>query len=381
MALAPLITRSSQFELAVLGMCKSSTKTRAAIAWGAQPQITTVSFSASFTAGQTAIIQFTIVNGSTLDVEYVVQTGDAAADVCEGFADAFNNMLGVSNYVTASSSTTTLTVRGKGVKSFTLAVDGSEDAGGTITVNANTQDAASSSNVEVGRAVIRNSAGTSSGVPYANRPVAANFTAQTATFTITSASSAIFYVYVKINGEWSTIGPVAHNTNTATTIDDIDTAVDAVMDARSDAGYNCVATNTDTTLILTVDVAGAEIQEAYMTVSGSASADVSSAVFNGSSSTYLLRKALLGFAIKDGSTHSSFSGGDGVWTGGDPMSIAYGDEVCLATTAPSAGSGFWVSVASGTDGQVYSSGAANRIWLSNDLWTDNGYANLDSLHL
>ena len=381
MALAPLISRNSQHDLAVLGSTKSSTKKRSVIAWGAQPQITTVSFSASFTAGQTAIIQFTIENGSTIDVEYVVQSGDAAADMATGFAAAFNDKVGVSNYVTASASSTTLTVRGKGIKTFTLAVDGSEDAGGTITVNANTQDAAASSNVEVARAVIRNSAGTSSGVPYANRPLAANFTAQTATFTITSAASAIFFVYVKINGEWSTIGPVAHDTNTATTIDNIDTAVDAVMDARTDAGYNCVASNTDTTLVLTVDVAGAEIEEAYMTVSGSASADVSSAVFNGTSSTYLLKKALLGFATKDGTTHSSFSGGDGVWLGGDPMTVAYGEEICLATSAPSAGSGFWVSVASGTDGKVYSSGGTNRIWLGNDLWTDNGFANLDSLHL
>lgn len=63
------------------------------------------------------------------------------------------------------------------------------------------------------------------------------------------------------------------------------------------------------------------------------------------------------------------------------MSCAYDEEVCLATSAPAAGSGFWVSVASGTDGQVYSSGGTNRVWLGDNLWTLDGYANLSALNL
>ena len=53
----------------------------------------------------------------------------------------------------------------------------------------------------------------------------------------------------------------------------------------------------------------------------------------------------------------------------------------LATTAPAAGSGLWISVASGTDGQVYSAGAANRVWIADGLWTLDGYANLSPLGL
>ena len=377
MALAPLFNQNSQNPLATLGQVKSSTKTRAVIADGAAAQLTTVTYGGSPSAG-TYTLTFTPSGGSAISVSYVAVGSDTNALVAAGMADAINNKIGVSNYVLAYTSSATLYVRGKGTRSFTLA--SAAVSGGTQTVNANTTDAAAAADVEVGRAMVLSSTTTDNGTPKGKRPVSTAFTAQSQTWTITSAASAIFFVDITVNGVTTTIGPIAHNTNTATTIDDIDTAVDAAMDALSDAGYNVVATNTDTTLILTADVPGATFTS-LVRVSGSASADVVGPVFNGQTYLYELRKGLLGFATCQGASNASFTDSSGVWPGGLPVSCAYDEEVCLATSAPAAGSGFWVSVASGTDGQVYSSGGTNRVWLGDNLWTLDGYANLSALNL
>ena len=377
MAILPITNPTGQFPLAGIGQVKSSTLTKAVIASGAAAQVTTVTYGGSPSAGDYTL-SFTIDGGTAISVTYTAITGDTNALVAAGMASAINNKVGVSGYVLASSSSTTLTVRGKGTKSFTLS--SSAVSGGTQTVNANTTEAAAAADVEVGRAMIRTSEGTDQGTPNGKRPLSTNFTAQSQTWTLTSAASAIFWVDITINGVTTTIGPVAHNTNTATTIDDIDAAVDAAMDALADAGYNVVATNTDTTLILTADVPGASFTS-MVRVSGSASADAVGPVFNGRTYAYELRRALLGFATNQGSTNTSFTSSDGVWPGGQPVSCAYKGEVCLASSAPADGSGFWVSVASGSEGRVYSSGGTNRVWLGNDLWTADGYANLDKLLL
>lgn len=377
MAILPITNPTGQFPLAGIGQVKSSTLTKAVIASGAAAQVTTVTYGGSPSAGDYTL-SFTIDGGDAISVTYTAITGDTNALVAAGMASAINNKVGVSGYVLASSSSATLTVRGKGTKSFTLS--SSAVSGGTQTVNANTTEAAAAADVTVGRAMIRTSEGTDQGTPRGKAPISTDFTAQSQTWTLTSAASAIFWVDITINGVTTTIGPVAHNTNTATTIDDIDTAVDAAMDALGDAGYNVVATNTDTTLILTADVPGASFSS-MVRVSGSASADAVGPVFNGRTYAYELRRALLGFATNQGSTNTSFTSSDGVWPGGQPVSCAYKGEVCLASSAPADGSGFWVSVASGSEGRVYSSGGTNRVWLGNNLWTADGYANLDKLLL
>ena len=86
-------------------------------------------------------------------------------------------------------------------------------------------------------------------------------------------------------------------------------------------------------------------------------------------------------SANQGASNTSFTDSAGVWQGGLPVSCAYNEEVCLATTAPAAGSGLWISVASGTDGQLYSAGAANRVCIADGLWTLDGYANLSPLGL
>lgn len=377
MALAPLFNQSSQNPLATLGQIKSSTKTRAVIADGAAAQLTTVTYAGSPTAG-TYTLTFTPNGGDAVSVSYVAVGSDTNTLVAAGMADAINNKIGVSNYVLAYNSGATLYVQGKGTRSFTLA--DAAVSGGTQTVNANTTTAAAAADVEVGRALCLSSTTTDNGTPKGKRPVSTMFTAQTQTFTITSAASAFFVVEITVNGVTSRTAPIAHNTDTATTIDDIDTAVDVLMDARSDAGYNVVATNTNTTLILTADVPGASFS-ARVIVSGTASASATGPVFNGQTYLYELRKGLLGFATNQGASNASFTDSSGVWAGGLPVSCAYDEEVCLATSAPTAGSGLWISVASGTDGQVYSSGAANRVWIADGLWTLDGYANLAPLGL
>lgn len=377
MAILPITNPTGQFPLAGIGQVKSSTLTKAVIASGAAAQVTTVTYGGSPSAGDYTL-SFTIDGGDAISVTYTAITGDTNALVAAGMASAINNKVGVSGYVLASSSSATLTVRGKGTKSFTLS--SSAVSGGTQTVNANTTEAAAAADVTVGRAMIRTSEGTDQGTPRGKAPISTDFTAQSQTWTLTSASGALFFVDITVNGVTTTIGPVAHNFNTATTIDDIDTAVNAAMNTLADAGYNVVATNTDTTLILTADVPGASFSS-MVRVSGSASADAVGPVYNGQTYAYELRRALLGFATNQGSTNTSFTSSDGVWPGGQPVSCAYKGEVCLASSAPADGSGFWVSVASGSEGRVYSSGGTNRVWLGNNLWTADGYANLDKLLL
>jgi hypothetical protein len=379
MAMLPKTSYNAVFALLALGSIMSNTLVRDGIAWGATSQLTTVSYSGSFTAGSTVSQTFTPLNGSAVTVSYVVQSGDTPTLVAAGMAEAFNNTVGVSNLVTASSSSTTLSVLGKGTRSFTLA--SVLVAGGTQTVNANTTDAAAAANIEPGRVVIKDPVGGfDRGVARVKKPATANFTAQTATFTITSASSAIFWVNIKINGIWSKVGPVAHNTNTATTIDDIDTAVDAVMDARDDAGYNLVATNTDTTLILTVDVPGAEIEDAFMEVSGTASADIVGPVYNGSNATYLVKKAIWGVACRDGASNPTAGEGDAVHLGGDALPVAYRGPVACALTTPAATADLWVGLGSGVEGTPYSAGGTSRVRLGS-LWAHDGYVDLAPLAL
>lgn len=377
MALAPLFNQSSQNPLAGIGQIKSSTRTRAVIADGAAAQLSTVTYAGSPSAG-TYTLTFTPNGGDAIAVSYVAVGSDTNTLVAAGMADAINNKIGVSNYVLAYNTAGVLYVQGKGTRSFTLA--DTAQSGGTQTVNAITTTAAAAADVEVGRALCLSSTTTDNGTPKGKRPVSTMFTAQTQTFTITSAASAFFVVEVVMNGITSRTAPIAHNTNTATTIDDIDAALDVVMDARADAGHNLVATNTDTTLILTADVPGA-VFSARVIVSGSASASATGPVFNGQTYLYSVRAGLLGFATNQGASNTSFNDSAGVWQGGLPVATAYNEEVCLATTAPAAGSGLWISVASGTDGQVYSAGAANRVWIADGLWTLDGYANLSPLGL
>ncbi|WP_196301186.1 hypothetical protein, partial [Streptococcus pneumoniae] len=83
-----------------------------------------------------------------------------------------------------------LYVQGKGTRSFTLA--DTAQSGGTQTVNAITTTAAAAADVEVGRALCLSSTTTDNGTPKGKRPVSTMFTAQSQTFTITSAASAFF---------------------------------------------------------------------------------------------------------------------------------------------------------------------------------------------
>jgi 6-phosphofructokinase 1 len=63
-----------------------------------------------------------------------------------------------------------------------------------------------------------------------------------------------------------------------------------------------------------------------------------------------------------------------VWAGGLSVFCVYDEEVCLVIFVFVVGFGFWVSVASGTDGQVYSFGGTNRVWFGDNLWPTQGSA-------
>lgn len=213
--------------------------------------------------------------------------------------------------------------------------------------------------IPVGYGVIRTGAGTSpgmTGILEVGLPTTSSETAQVKTYAMTSAASALFRAFVRWNGKIYESASTVHNSDTPTTIDDLNTAINAVMPAES-----VIASRSSNDLVLTSEVEGQEF-DAWIEVSGSGTAEAVPTYTTGNpgSATSDLLADFVGIVTRTGSINDS--DGDAVI---NPMRMCEvlrkGTIVVENSQTVSWGDQVFLSVASSTKGKLYNANATDYV--------------------
>lgn len=224
---------------------------------------------------------------------------------------------------------------------------------------AHTATGSEGEDIPVGYGVIRTGAGTSpgmTGVLEIGLPTTSSESAQVKTYACTSAASALFRAFVQWNGKVYESATTVHNTDTATTVDDLVTAINAVMPAES-----VIASRSSDNLVLTAEVEGQSF-DAWIAVSGSGSAEAVPTYTTGNpgSATSDLLADFVGVVTRTGSINDS--DGDAVI---NPMRMAEvlrkGTIVVENSQGVSWGDQVFLSVASSTKGKFYNANATDYV--------------------
>ncbi len=246
---------------------------------------------------------------------------------------------------------------------------------------AHTYTGAEGSDIGVGRAVIQDSihTGEAGAVPVMGLATSSSFSAQVKTYAVTSAASALFRAFVKWNGKIYESATTVHNTDTPTTIDDLVTAINAVMPAES-----VIASRSSNDLLLTSEVEGQSF-EAWIGVSGSGSAEAVPTYTTGSegatASDYAAK--FLGILTRHASVNDS--SGDAVLHASATGVVCQRGQIVVANSqGVSFGQQVFVSIASATRGQMFNANSTDYIPLplSRARWVRDlggGYAVVELL--
>lgn len=299
-----------------------------------------------------------------------VEASDTTAALqASRLAELWNNSAG-SNYATLAASSAVLTMTGRqSTGAFTLV-----ESDSNLSTPSNTQNWGEATAIRAGRLLIDESAAAEGIRRICDVPLASDFTAQVMTLTITTASGAVYIGWVKVNGQTINWGPVAHSSDLDTTAAAIASAIETAVNAAG-AGYTVVAASVGSSsgqITLTADVAGAEFDAWIEETTATGSTSATQAYTTGPSSATSLSRRLLGIAVRTDHMRARQSGGDlddlvPVYRSGQPVTVRRrGVFVVQSSQSPSPGDAVWVSVASGSEGRVYTAGAANYIYLSPD---------------
>lgn len=298
----------------------------------------------------------------TINGVAVTVTTDGTATQAElgaAIAAAINATPGARAVAVASFLTATLTLTGvwPGV-AYTVAISGG--GANPFTGPTTTTAAAEADPVEFGRVVIQTGLATDESLPTCKMPVAADFTAQVMSFLITSGAGGTFTPSVTINGVKYDGDAIVHNTDDATTAQDIVDEINAKVPANT-----VIATLSTATVVLTAEVAGAEFDAEII----AAGAGVSSpkAYTTGPSLATSLRKRILGISVRREDVEAQTNyGDDPAYAGNNGVEICTrGRGLVERDTAETWawGEELFVSVAAATAGRLYNAAGANRVWL------------------
>lgn len=363
------------------GLTKGTPQCLGGVLGGWTAEVWTITLASTWAAADTLLVTVSKLDdgGNVISSASLTHTSTsstlatiAAAAVDELQADAV-----MGSYGAWTSSGAVITFTGTERYAFTVACTATTAGSGTATA-ANGTDYADASDVAPGRAVrIDSYAGA---VALMQAPVAADYTARSVTYTVVPASGAIYSGELTINGVTYPIGDIPYNASATQTNADIATAVETILNAAGDATYNAVCTSTASTVVVTVDVAGAGADlEFILRSNGTATTEPTAKVFAGTT----ILDDLAGFLPRMGAQRGYLMVSDAlVHPGGSQVNPVRNGEICLipaGTTPPSAGSALWISVAAADAGACYSSGAANRVRLPLSVArsTADGYYRID----
>lgn len=257
-------------------------------------------------------------------------------------------------------STLTLTGVWPGV-AFTVTASGGS-GGGAIGTPSTSTSAASADGIEFGRLLIRSGTDGKGNVKVKK---AGGLTAQVMTFTIASATGGVFSGEVEVNGKVYQWGSEVHDTDAATTAENIKDAINAAVPANT-----VLATRSTADVVLTAEVAGCEF-EASISATGAAGASATKAYTTGPSIATSLARAAFGISQRRLDVENeTVAGADPAFDANAVVPCLRRGAICVqrdTSETVAAGDEVYVSVASGSYGRFYNSAGANRVWISPEL--------------
>ena len=323
------------------------------LAGGGAASIWTITFDGAGTFNAGSLVTATIYDdtntGNVVTVSYTVLTdGASEAVVAQGFADAWNQTAGASNWMSAADTATVggnedvvLTGLALG-QAFTVAI--TAQGGSTVTA-AETQTATAREDVEPGRVMIQTYA---SGValfdgtnqtPIGRRFKKSLFTAQSITWVVAGVDTAGARIVtdVMFRGVPCVVSTVYNASNDQTVTDHV-AALETALNALYGAGTGLVATvSVAGSVKIAVDVAGS-VFEATTRLDGPDTNATVVPTYAGSpmDPAYSLPAAYLGVSSwQPGTMPTSYTATTGVylggaavpcWTGGSWLSVACDDS-------------------------------------------------------
>lgn len=304
-------------------------------------------------------------------VSYTAASGASQATVGAGIVQAMNGDGAQGSLMTASyaSGTITATARRRG-ESLVISYSFPSGSGSATEATA----ASSGSFVPAGRLLVSrrtSSTGPTRGATLLETvatPSVGITTAQVVTTTIVSATGAKFQGTVRLaDGTFYDIGPVAHDTNTATTATAIVTAANAALPANS---VLCARPAADGVITWTSESYGEEFSVELREITGTASTSVT---YTSNTAAYAVsvERGLFGIAAYSVALTTDGQGGTVPgYPAASAVALVTKGEVATATTETVSPGG---AVYVGTDGRLYTSRGSGRIALpkSRASWVAN----------
>lgn len=328
------------------------------------------------------------ING--IDVEIDTGTGADAAAIGADLAEAINAEPLVRAVVAATfdTATLTLTALNPGIE-FEVSI--ANDPNAALSAVATTQEAATAAPIPFGRAVVFNAynggnAGNTLGETerLVMLPLAAAFTAQVIHVTPTFVDTAEFTISLyEIRGDERVFVRSATSTSAtsvAVTVDNMVTAVNAVMPANS-----VVATDGTTHLILTAEVPGTEWDVVVHATTMGASAPTATVTYSvGPSNSTSLIRAWEGVSLYSRAQEAATLASDeGQYAANAGVHYAIRGVVWVESdeAVTRGGTVYVETVAGATNGRFYAASSATRIALPRRLarWERDGLVGTDSL--